>query len=142
MERHIMITGWSKQHRQADANPDLDPTAKGIKDYDTGYVVYRINQDGTHKYLTINPDGQITLKRAAEILAEAETLTGNTYTKISISDESYTDDHITLKRKRYDYNKAKNRLTIWEGRRDLVPIYENWDGQITRDRDALADCLL
>lgn len=36
------------------------------------------------------------------------------------------------------YDVKKNRLRIYQ---DGMPIYENDNGEITRDRDALADCL-
>ncbi|MFH1081501.1 MAG: hypothetical protein V1766_14800 [Pseudomonadota bacterium] len=142
MERYITITGWSKQHRQMELNPEIDHTfyERGVAE--TGYVVYRYNQDGTKTHLPIDPDEQITLKRCAEILADAERLTGNTYSRIDIEDDKFADDRTTISRKKYIYSKKHNRLTIWEGKRDLMPIYENYNGVITRDRDALADCLL
>lgn len=37
------------------------------------------------------------------------------------------------------YNPKANCLRIWE---NDTPIYENNNGTICRDRDALADCLL
>lgn len=41
--------------------------------------------------------------------------------------------------KEASYNPATKCLRIWE---DGYPVYENDDGVITRDRDALADCLM
>lgn len=145
MERIINITGWSKQHRQQDQNPEIGEWAKGTKPYETGYVVYRYNDDGTKTYLTVDPDKTFTLKRMAGILADAEALTGNIYASITVKDVLFDDDHRTITAKKYTYNKALNRLRIWEqkpGQRDLMPIYENNDGIICNDPDALADCLL
>lgn len=42
-------------------------------------------------------------------------------------------------RKEYHYIVKHNCLTIWE---DGMPIYENDNGTICRDRVALADCLM
>lgn len=41
--------------------------------------------------------------------------------------------------KTVEYDAAKNCLTIWQGG---LPIYENNNGQITNDMDALADSIL
>jgi len=143
MARYITISGWSKYHRQMDDNPNIAEEAKGPKDYETGYIVYRSNPDGTTTDLPndIIKADTVTLKNCADILADAEALTGNTYTRIIIQDYRYNDDGTLINRKEYHYSKKYNRLTIWKGKYDLMPVYENWDGIITRDPDALADCL-
>ncbi len=146
MERFVTVQGWSRHHQQMDKLEGLDQSAKGPKPYETGYIVYW--WDGNRK-VDYEPDidsKPITLRRCREILDFVERKTGNIYTKITITDNRFADDHTAIYRKKWVYNKAKNRLTIWaaeNGERDMMPVYENWDGhQICRDRDALADCLL
>ena len=145
MERFIGVTGWSKHHRQMDKLDTIDPAAKGPKPYETGYVVFWWEGDRKINYVPDIDTELVTLRRCKEMLSFAEMKTGNTYSKITIEDNRFTDDHITIFRKKWVYNKTRNRLTIWEaknGERDMMPVYENWDGQITRYHDALADCLL
>jgi hypothetical protein len=138
MERITIITGWSKHHKQMDLHPDILDAAKGQKEIETGYVVFGWDTKGNK--IEYKPEiGEIvTLKQCQGILSDAETLTGNEYSSITIRDCYYDEYGHYASKKTYDYNKKHNRLTIWEN--DL-PIYENWNGTITRDRDALADCL-
>jgi len=142
MKRFISVMGWSKHHKQMDSNPKLDTAAKGPRDCESGYTVYKINPDGSHTNLTVDMSEPITLNRCIKILAEAERMTGNNYSKIVVEDESFDDAGETINRKHYVYSVKHNRLTIWAGKRGLSPVYENWDGTICKDQDALADCLL
>ena len=144
MERFVTVCGWSKHHRQMDKLEGLDLDAKGPRPFETGYVIYWWDGDRKVDYVP-DIDKLVTLRRCREILDFVERKTGNTYSKIVITDNRFDDDHIAIYRKKWVYNKAKNRLTIWaaeNGGGDIMPVYENWDGQICRDRDALADCLL
>lgn len=72
-----------------------------------------------------------TLARCQLIFAQAQRLDSRTITGIRITDME--------RRREYRYDAEQNRLTIWEN--DL-PIYENWNGVVTRDRAALEDCLM
>ena len=145
MKRFVSVTGWSRHHRQMDKLDSIDISAKGPKQHETGYVVYWWNGSRKVTYVPDIDSEFVTLQRCREFLDFAEAKTGNTYTGIDITDDRFADDGTTIARKKFIYNKAKNRLTIWEaknGEKDMMPVYENWDGQICRDRDALADCLL
>jgi len=76
-------------------------------------------------------DEPFTVARCQAIFAQAQRLDSRNITRISITDVD--------RRREYRFNAPQNRLTIWE---NGLPIYENWDGVITRDRAALADCLM
>lgn len=134
MANRMIITGWSKEHKQMALNPNV--TNPGPTDRESGYAIYTI-RNGQVVNMHIDPDEPITLRRCAELLSEGERLTGNIYSSITIRE--YTGEDMECKLlKTYDYCKSQNRLRIWA---DGLPIYENWDGQICKDRDALADCL-
>lgn len=53
--------------------------------------------------------------------------------------EEYPVDHDPGTEKKATYNPKYNRLIIWEAG---YPVYQNWDGVITTDKDALADTYL
>jgi hypothetical protein len=72
-----------------------------------------------------------TLERCRQIAKEAARLDSRKITNITIEDYA--------KKKTYTYSIANNRLTIFK---DGVPVYENWNGTISRDQDALADDIL
>ena len=58
----------------------------------------------------------------------------------SVLDDGYSHPrHISGKRKIGKYDKQKNILRIFE---DDIPIYENNNGKICKDLDALADSLM
>lgn len=137
-ERILSVTGWSTHHNQLDKNPDIDSWAKGATEKATGYVVYRFLKDGSKEYLRPELTDTFSLRECRELLERAELLTGNTYSKIVVSDYEHEDGR-TLRDKSYHYNKKTNCLTIWD---KGLPVYENCNGQICKDRDALADCLM
>lgn len=141
MIEYINVTGWSRHHKQMDRHPAISPPDKGPRDYETGYIVYWWGGD-IKINLRVDLSEPITLKRCAEIHKIAEEKTGNTYSRISIDHSVFADDGSTISQKKYEYNPTRNSLLIWEGKNYLMPVYENIDGHICRDRDALADCLL
>lgn len=141
MERIINITGWSKHHKQMDRMTDLSPHARGAHDYETGYVVFGWNNNGKKILLSVDIYRKLTLMQCADVLRQAEILTGNIYSQIIIEDNRYDKDRCPIQRKKYVYNKAKNSLVIWQGKHDLLPVYSNDNGVVCTDRDALADCL-
>lgn len=76
-------------------------------------------------------DETFTVARCQQIFEHAQRLDTRKITGIRIDDDE--------RRRRYRYDAPQNRLTIWE---NGLPIYENWNGAITRDRAALEDCLM
>ena len=76
-------------------------------------------------------DDTFTVERCRTIFNHAQRLDTRTITGIRVIDID--------RGREYRFDAPQNRLTIWEN--DL-PIYENWDGVITRDRAALEDCLM
>ncbi len=97
----------------------------------------------------INLEIPVTLQRCKDLCSKFNQKT------ISIVDSRYFDDNgneytdkyllkydetgYVLKKTEYHYNRAKNRLVIWK---NDAPIYENDNGRICRDIDALADSLM
>ena len=76
-------------------------------------------------------DETFTVERCRTIFDHAQRIDSRIITGIRITDMD--------RRREYRFDAPQNRLTIWEN--DL-PIYENWNGVITRDRAALEDCLM
>ena len=76
-------------------------------------------------------DETFTVARCQTIFAEAQRLDSRNITGIRITDMD--------RRREYRFDAPQNRLAIWE---NGLPIYENWNGAITRDRAALEDCLM
>lgn len=99
--------------------------------------------------------GVITVAKCQEIIAKVEAAFGIKVRNIKVMMTDYDYSSIrteedaeyvlsgdigvdTLVDKTATYNVAANCLQIWSGG---MPIYENNNGAICRDADALADCL-
>ena len=76
-------------------------------------------------------DETFTVARCQAIFSHAQRLDSRNITGIRITDME--------RRREYRYDAPQNRLTIWEYG---LPIYENWNGNVTRDSAALEDCLM
>ena len=75
-------------------------------------------------------DEPFTLSRCSRLMDLAKKMVGDV-TSFTVRDFE--------KSKVYKYYDKQNRLVIFQ---DGLPIYENWNGTVCRDKVALADCLL
>ena len=129
--------------------------AEIIHEQDNYYLVV---VDGNHQPQTwgkkITTDKElITVAKCKQICERIETQLGITIGNIDIDLTQY--DYRSLSPEDYEwgsdvpipmvgrpksatYNRKTNCLQIWE---DRMPIYENNNGRICRDANALADCL-
>jgi len=101
-------------------------------------------------------DGIVTVKHCRDIIAMVEAhCPGSKVTRLTVDMTEWDWSNVTVEdvpyiwsgdipgprmgtKKEAVYNPATNCLRIWEAG---CPIYENNNGTICRDRDALADCL-
>lgn len=129
--------------------------ANNIKEQKTSYSV--IVDGNTHKLpVRIRTKKEtITIKKCKEIIAAVQGEFDINIKRIEIYMDEWDYEGITIDTyigaiyndcdiprkliKKAIYNNGKNRLQIWQ---NGEPVYENYNGIITRDRDALADCLL
>jgi hypothetical protein len=118
---------------------------------------YAVIVDGNKHRLNVairTKKEQITVAKCKEIVKNVESNFDIKVGKIeimmseydfNISDEDYLSSLYQdvvirqIKDKKAIYNAATNCLQIWEGG---MPVYENNNGVICRDQDALADCLM
>jgi len=129
--------------------------AKDIEDQETSYPV--IVDGNTHRLpMRIRTAKEtITVKKCKEIVSNVQNKFGINIKRIEIPMDVWDYDGITIDtyisalyndcdipcklNKKAIYKVKENCLQIWQ---DNEPIYENDDGIITRDANALADCLL
>ena len=115
-----------------------------------------VTVDGVTKCAALDMSQPVTLKRLHEVKAKLKEHTGIDFNYLCIEHRVYEFDcdpnneemisHINLGDipgtktvdKTYQFWADKNRLLIWDHN---TPIYENNNGIICRDADALADCL-
>jgi hypothetical protein len=100
-------------------------------DTKSAYAVIQQREGQKPLALLASLDEPFTLARCQQIFAQAQLLDTRNITRISIEDPD--------RNREYKYSATHNRLTIWQ---NDVPIYENWDGNITRDCSTLEDCLM
>jgi hypothetical protein len=106
---------------------------------------------GQKTQLKINYDHPVTLIRCKEILIAAQQLTGYAYSRLDMhlsvyadlpddpaDDMDAADARCTLDQVITYYTKT-NSMIIW---RNGLPVYANDNGVITRDQNALCDCLM
>lgn len=129
------------------------------KDIEYQEKYYSVIVDGNTHHLPksiITKKETITLKKCKQICEKVESTFSISVEKIvilmtqfdysSMTPEDYelvlsNDIGVPIigREKKAVYHHKKNVLRIWE---DGLPVYENYDGQICRDVNALADCLL
>jgi hypothetical protein len=122
--------------------------------------------DGRHRAITVLEDGvekvarldmskPVTLQRMHEVCERLRAHTGVEFNYLRVEHHIYEFDvdpndevakaHIRcgdypgrkVKDKTYQFWYDRNRLLIWD---HGTPVYENDNGEICRDADALADC--
>lgn len=123
--------------------------------WDGETVTGRGAKDDQGRILRAKKSEVITVERCKEIVAVAERISGLEVTRIDIDMDEFdyagiTDEHYEnamcgdcgirqTKKKSAHYFVKQNRLLIWQ---DGLPVYENHDGTVCRDVDALADCIM
>lgn len=118
-------------------------------------VIVDGNRHNLDKLIRVRLDGPITIIKCREIVRNLESKFGIEIGKIEVHlydnskfDELYqrvedgtlsAEDFHEYYKKTAVYDNKSNCLQIWD---DGYPIYENNNGMICKDQEALADCLL
>lgn len=144
--------------KRRDAMTALEKVRKYAADQD---AYYSVMVDGNrHREITkriVMPAGEIvTASRCREIVAKIQSaypsvqvgqlrISMDTFDYSEVKTESDAELCVAgdwpakqLRNKHAIYFAATNTLQIWQ---DGLPIYENANGSVCRDKDALADCL-
>ena len=114
----------------------------------------------TNNYQAIQTDAKavFTLQRMKDIYSKVSSLMSIQPDSIEVHDTQFYDKETRLEitdsefengdydeggyittEKKYYYHAAENLFRIFE---DGMPVYENYNGNICSDEDALADCLM
>lgn len=112
-------------------------------------------EDGVEKVACLGMDKPVTLARMREVCERLRAKTGVEFNYLRVDHRVYEfdvdpDDKVALDHihhgdypgtkvtdKTYQFWYDRNRLLIWD---HDTPVYENDNGVITKDADALADC--
>ena len=110
---------------------------------------------GVEKVASLDTSKQVTLLRMREVCEQLRVQTGVAFNYLRVEHRIYEfdvdpDDEVAIAHirfgdypgrkvndKTYQYWYDRNRLLIWDHN---TPVYENDNGVITNDVDALADC--
>ena len=128
------------------------------RDMERQSTSYSVIVDGNTHHLPMcirTKKETVTVQKCKNIVKKVQDTFGIKINKMEISMIEFDYKNITLghyinacyndcdipciQDKKALYRSAENRLQIWQ---DGTPIYENNNGEITRDLAALADCLL
>lgn len=122
---------------------------------DGGRKAVHIKKDGKRVVCKLDMSKPVTLMRMRDVLEKISLGAGIEFDYIEVNHVIFRFDvdmpeeeikayvnagdpvpYTKLVDKTYQYSKKSNTLLIWDGD---VPVYENSNGVITRDLDALAD---